>query len=70
MIDPSTSRSARVACAAAIKTKNYREKRRRGYEGQIEDPYLVENFQRKRGPIKMNDQINIKVGVEEAPKKI
>ena len=35
MFDPSTSRSTQVACAADIKTKNYKENRKRGYEGQI-----------------------------------
>ena len=43
IVDSSTSRSSQVACAAAIK-KNYRENRNRGYEFQIEEPYLVEKI--------------------------
>ena len=35
IVDPSTSRSTRVAYAEAIKTKNDRENRNRDYEGQI-----------------------------------
>ena len=35
MVEPSTSRSELVACAAAIKTNIYRENRTRGYQGQI-----------------------------------
>ena len=54
MVDPSTSRFARVISAAAIKTKNYRENRKRDYEGQIEEPYPCEKLQRTRGPIKRN----------------
>ena len=69
MVDPSTPRSVLVACTAAIKTKNNKENRKRGYEGQIEEPYLVEKFQKKIGPIKRNEQINSQVGVEEAPNK-
>ena len=42
MVVPSNSRSARVACAEAIKTKNDRENRKIGYEGQIEGSYPVE----------------------------
>ena len=41
MVDTSISRSARVAYESVIKTKNDRENRKRGYEGQIEEPYLV-----------------------------
>ena len=37
--------------------KNYRENRKIGYEGQIEDPYSVEKLQRERGPIKLNEKI-------------
>ena len=70
MVDPSTSRSARVACASAIKTKNDREKRKRGYEGQIEEPYPGGNFQRTRGNIQRNEQIHSQVGVVESPKKM
>ena len=44
MIDICTSRSARVECAADIKTNNYRDNRKRGSEGQIEGLYLVEKF--------------------------
>ena len=40
-LDPSTSVSARVVCAAAIKTKNDRENRKIGYEAQIEGSYPV-----------------------------
>ena len=48
MVDPSTSRYARVARVADI-IKNYREKRKRGYEVQIEGPYPVEkNSKEKR----------------------
>ena len=48
MADPSTSRSTRVACVSAIKTKIDRENRKRGYEGQIEGPYLSEKIPRTR----------------------
>ena len=51
IIDPYTSSSAQVACAAAKRTKNYKENRKRGYEGQIKEPYMVETLQRKRGTI-------------------
>ena len=54
MVDTSTSRSARVAYAAAIKTKNDTENRKRGYEVQIEGPYMVEKLQKTRGNIKNN----------------
>ena len=36
MFDPFASRSERVMCALAIKTKNDIENRKRGYGGQIE----------------------------------
>ena len=52
------------------KNKNVWENRKRGYEGQIEDPYLVEKLQRKRGPIQSNDQIHSQVVVAEAPNKM
>ena len=48
MVDPSTSSSALVACASAMQTKNDRENRRIGYEGQIEGSYLGENSNVKR----------------------
>ena len=70
MVDPYTSRSAKMACAATMQTKNYREIHKRGYEGQIEDPYPGEKMQRTRGPVQINEQIHIQVGVEEAPKKL
>ena len=63
MVDPSTSRSTRVACAAAIKTKNYRENRKRGYEGIIEGSHSGEKIQRTRGHIQSNNQTNIQMGV-------
>ena len=44
MVDPSTSGSARLACATAIKTKNDRENRKRGYESQIEGYYPGEKY--------------------------
>ena len=62
-----TSRSARVACAAAIKTKNDAENRNRGYEVQIEGSHLGEKVQRTRGNIQSNDQPHSQVGVAEAP---
>ena len=68
--DLSISRSAQVACAAAIKTNNYRENRKRGCEGQIEDLYLFEKLQRTIWPIQRNNQIHSQVGVSEAPKKM
>ena len=43
--------------------KNDRENRKRGYEGQIEEPYLVENLQRTGGHIQRNEQIHSQVGV-------
>ena len=52
---------------SSYKTKNDRENRRRGYEVQIEDPYLGVNMQRTRGNIQSNDQTHSQVGVEEAP---
>ena len=39
MFEQSNSRPAQVACATASKTKNDRENLKRGYEGQIEEPY-------------------------------
>ena len=38
MTDPSTSNSAQVEFASDTKTKTDREKRKRDYEGQIEEP--------------------------------
>ena len=67
MVDTYTLRSARVSCVAAIKAKNYREKCKRGYEGQIEGPYLGGKQQRKRGHSQINDQPHSQVGVEKAP---
>ena len=61
--DLSISRSAQVA-------NNYRENRRRGCEGQIEDLYLFEKLQRTIWPIQRNNQIHSQVGVSEAPKKM
>ena len=49
MVHPYTSRSVWVACAAAIKTKNDRENRKRGYEEQIKGSYPVENFAKDKG---------------------
>ena len=48
MVDPSTSRSVQVACAAAIK-KNDKENRRIYHEVQIEEPYPGENGKGKDG---------------------
>ena len=70
VFDSCSPRYTLVACATAIKTKNYREKRKRGYEVQIEKPYPVEKLQRTRGPIQVNEQINSQVEVLESPKKI
>ena len=70
MIDPSTSRSARVACVADIKTKTDRENHKRGYESQIEYPYPVENFQRTRGPIQRNEKNHSQVVVAETLNKM
>ena len=67
LADPSTSRSAHLSCAAAIKTNIDRENRKRGYEGQIEGPYLSGEIQSKRGHIQSNNQNYIHVGVAEAP---
>ena len=44
MVDPYTSRSARVACVVAIKKKNDKENHRRGYEGQIEGPVRLKKY--------------------------
>ena len=66
MVDPSTSRSARVMCVAAIYIKKQRN-RNRGYEGQIEGTYPGEKMQRTRVHIQSNDQPHIQVGVAEAP---
>ena len=44
-VDPSTSRSAGVSCTAYIEIKNDRENHTRGYEREIEGPYLVEKRQ-------------------------
>ena len=70
MVDPSTSRSARVACAANIKTKNCRENSKKRYEGQVEDPYQVEILQVTREPIQHNEQVHSQVGVQEARNKM
>ena len=70
MIDPSTSRSARVAFVADIKIKADRENHKRGYESQIEDPYPVENFQRTRGPIQRNENNHSQVIVAETLNKM
>ena len=56
-----------MACVAAIKTKNDKENRKRGYEGQIEGSYLVEKLQRTRGNIQRNDQLHSKMSVIEEP---
>ena len=70
MVDPYTPRSAKMACAAAMKTKNEREIHKRGYEFQIEDPYPGKKLQRTIGPVQINEQIHIQVGVEDASKKL
>ena len=70
IIDPYASRSALVLCAADIKPKNDWENRKRGYEGQIEEPYPVEKLQKARGSIQSNDQMHSQVGVLEAHKNI
>ena len=67
IVDPSTSRSAQVACVTAI--KNERGNRKKGYEGQIEGPYPVGKLQRIVGYIQINDQIHSQVIMEEAPNK-
>ena len=63
IVDPYTSRSAQVACAASIKTKDYIENRKRGCEVQIEEPYPVGKLKSTRGPIQRNEQIHSQVGV-------
>ena len=58
IVGPSTSMSTQVTCAAGIKTKKDTENCKRGYEGQIEYPYLAGKLQRAIGPIKSNDKSN------------
>ena len=53
MDNPYNSRSARVAYAAAIKAKIDRENRKRGYEGQIEEPYLGGGFKGQEDILKV-----------------
>ena len=65
----STLRPERVAHAAAIKTKNYRENRKRGYEVQIEGSYQGGKFQMEREPAQSGDTIHVQASVEEAPDK-
>ena len=52
------------------KTKTDRKNRKRGYEGEIDDPLLVEIIQRTRGTFQHNEQISSQVGVSEAPTKM
>ena len=59
-----------MACAAAIKTKNDRENRKRGYEGQMKDHYPDEKLQRIIGPIQRNEKILSQMVVVEATKKM
>ena len=70
MVDQSTSRSARVARAEAIKTKKYRENGKKWNEGQTEEPYMVEKLQRTMGNIQSNYQLRSQVVVEESPKNM
>ena len=39
IVDPYTTSSAWVACAASTEKKNDRENRKKDYEGEIEGPY-------------------------------
>ena len=61
MVDPYTSRSAQVACAADF--KKCIENLKRGCEGQIEEPCLVVKLQSTKVPIKRIEQIHSQVGV-------
>ena len=67
MVDTYTSRSAQVACATVIKTKNDNYNRNQGYDIQIEGPYLVEKLQRTRGHTQSNYQPHSHVRVVEEP---
>ena len=67
MVDPSTSRFARVLCVAYIKRRNDRGNLKRYYKGQIEGPYPSKKMHRKRDNIQRNDQPYSQVGVAEAP---
>ena len=69
MVDTYTSRSTRVACAEPIKAKNDRENLNRGYEVQIEGPYLVEKLQSTRGHIQISGQPRTQAIVAEASNK-
>ena len=55
MVDPSTSTPARVACAAAIKTKKAEKIARKVMTGQIEGYYLGDKMQRTICHIQSND---------------
>ena len=68
-VDPYTSRSAQVACVAAIKTKNDRENYKRGYEVQRETSYPVEKLQKTKGNIQSNDQLHSQLSMVKLPKK-
>ena len=65
MVDPSTSRSARMAYTEDIKTKNDREKLKRGYEGQIDGSYQGLKFIMTRVTVQGADQIHRQVSMEE-----
>ena len=65
MVDISTSTHARVACAAAIKTKKAEKIARKVMTGQIEGYYLGDKVQRTICHIQSNEQPHIQVGVTE-----
>ena len=56
-----------MAFVSAIKTKNDRENRKRGYEVQIEEPYPVEKLKIKIGHVQSNYQPHSQVSLAEAP---
>ena len=59
MVYPYTSRSARVACEAAIE-KYYRENHKRGYEGQTEGYYPGGNFKGKEDMLKSSTKFMVR----------
>ena len=63
MVDPFTSGSTRVVCAAAIKTKNYRKNHRKDYKVHIEGYYMGEKLKREGGLSKIRNKIHGQVRV-------
>ena len=55
---------------SCIYEENESENCKRGYEIQIEEPYLGEKLQRTRGLVQHNEQIHIQVRVVKAPTNI